>query len=129
MVSARFVTLVGPVFDNSEVLVKAIAKEISDDGGVQSMQQAAATRVAEAAKRKVQAHPAKNASQRKEQAEVADAIKVVAQRHRWVRDSVYVGTDITVYLAISPHPASHRWEFGTSKTPTTSHMRVGFNSA
>ena len=128
MVAYRFNVRINRILDDA-TLLRAVAKQSADSGAVRGTMATRAGGVAASAKAALATSSTLNSSQAQERQAVSDAIKVIQTKSRWTRASIYAGTPITVFLIVSPHPASVRWEYGTRRTPATNHMSVGLASA
>ena len=128
MVAYNFDVRINRILDD-DTLLRAVAKESAKSGAVRSQMASRAGAIQAGAKRALVTSSTISVSQSKERQQVSDAIQVIQTRDRWTRASIYAGTAIRVFIVVSPHPASVRWEHGTKRTPATNHMRVGLKSA
>lgn len=112
---------------DDDTLLKAVAKQAAESPAVRGQLAAKASAVATAAKTNLGA-AGEVGWRGREREQVADAIKVVVANSKWTRASVYAGTQTTVFLVTAPHPASSRWEFGTSRIPMSGFMRAALKA-
>lgn len=104
---------------------REVATKASTDPGTVAAIGRTADLVADNARGVLGAAPTSSPWQAREKSEVLSSVRVISANSRFTRNKIAPGSTIEVYLAVSHHPATVRWENGTKRTSATHFMLRG----